>query len=133
LSGLVQAQANLLINATLAGTAAQATTGIKTRLMSVAGSTTAAGTELTGTGYTTLGTVTTWNSAASAASSNITVLTWTNGSGSSWTIAATELWDQAGTPVRWWEGAFTGGSITVSTANVFSIAAGALIPSIAST
>lgn len=133
MSGLVQAQSNLLINASLAGTAAQATTGIKTRLTSTAPTTTAAGTELTGTGYTTGGTVTTWNSASGGSSSNVTALSWTNGSGSSWSVAGVELWDEAGTPLRWWEGAVTGGTITVANTNVIAFAAGSIVPSISST
>lgn len=131
MSGLVQQQANLLINASLAGTAAQATTGIKTRLDSTVPTTTSPGTQLTGTGYS--DTVTTWNPASAGASSNITALSWTNGSGSSWSVAGVELLDEAGTPLHWWEGAVTGGTITVFNTNTIAFAAGSIVPSISST
>lgn len=127
MAAIVQAQANLIINATLAGTAAGATSSIKVRLTTSAPSATAAGTELSGgSGYTTGGTTTAWTSASSGSASNTTALTWTNSSGSTWSIVGLELWDTAGTPVRWWFGSWTGQPISIANGNTFAVAAGAI-------
>lgn len=131
IAAIVQAQADTLLAAILAQTTTGATTGIKTRLTTSAPSATAAGTELTGgSGYTTGGTVTTWNAPSTGSTTNITVLTWTNSSGSSWSIVGLELWDEAGTPLRWMFGTWTGEPIVIANGNTFQVAAGAITASL---
>lgn len=106
------------------------------RLTTTAPTATAAGTELTGTGYTAGGTSLSGNtfSAASAGATTgpgTSALQWTNGSGGSWSIVGVEIWDSAGSPLRWWFGTFTGQPITVPDGAVFQIAVGALSVSLA--
>lgn len=129
---IVQAQCNLILNTTL-GTSAPTlfTTPAKVRLTTTAPTGTAAGTELTGTGYTTGGTSLAGNtfgaaSAGSASGPGTTALSWTNGSGGTWSIVGVEIWDSAGTPLRWWYGSFTGQPISVANGNTFQIAVNAL-------
>ena len=113
-----------MLNAILRQTATSSTTGIKTRLGVNNPTATVNMTELTGTGYTAGGTVMTFAAASSQASSNTSTASWTNGSGSTWTINGIELWDQAGSPVRWLFGSWTGAPISVANGNSFSVAAG---------
>lgn len=103
-------------------------TGVKVRLTTTVPTATSNGTQLSGAGYTAGGTVATWNAASSGpqVATNITVLSWTNSSGSSWSIAGLEIWDQAGTPVRKLFGSWTGQPITVANGNTFAVAAGAI-------
>jgi hypothetical protein len=127
MAAVVVAQANTVLAAMLAQGSAAATTGISTRLTTTAPTGTAAGTELTGgSGYTTGGTTTTWNAPSGGSTTNITVLTWTNSSGGSWSIVGIELWDQAGTPLRWLYGTWTGQPISIANGNTFQVAAGAI-------
>jgi hypothetical protein len=127
MGAIVTAQANFLLNASLVQTpATAATTGIKMRLGSTIGTATSAMTELTGTGYTSGGTACAFGAASSGSSANTGAPSWTNGSGSSWTIEGIELWDQAGTPLRWWYGSWTGQPITVANGNTFAVAASAV-------
>ena len=100
-------------------------TGIKTRLDSTAPTASASGTEITsGGGYTTGGTVTTWNAASGGATTNITSLTWVNSSGGAWTLVGIELNDFSAN--RFLYGTWTGQPITVSNGNTFAVAAGAI-------
>lgn len=128
MAAIVQAQANKLLDATLGTAALTAFSGAaKIRLTTTAPTATAAGTELTGTGYTTGGSTITFSSAASGSTSNSgSALTWTNGSGGSWSIVGLEIWDSAGTPIRWWFGTFTGQPISVPNAAIFQISTGAI-------
>jgi hypothetical protein len=131
MSAIVQAQANKLLDASLGTASLTAFSGApKVRLTTTAPTNTAAGTELTGTGYTAGGTATAFNAAASGQATGPTVasgaLTWTNGSGSGWSIVGVEVWDQAGTPLRWWFGNFNGQPISVANGNTFRIDTGAL-------
>ena len=126
MGAIVTAQANLIINATLAGTAAQATTGIKMRLGSTIGTGSSAMTEILGTGYTAGGTLTAWNAASSGSATNSGTPSWTNGSGGSWSVEGIENWDEAGTPLRWWYGSWTGQPISVAIGNTFAVAAAAV-------
>lgn len=126
MGAIVTLQCNLILNATLAGTAAQATTGIKMRLGSTTGTATAAMTESSWTGYTAGGTVVAWNAASGGSATNSGAPSWTNSSGSSQTINGIELWDQAGTPLRWWYGSWTGAPITLANGNTFAVAAAAV-------
>lgn len=104
---------------------ALAASPMKVRLNSTLSTAAAAGTELTGTGYTAGGTAVPAASTASTAGSAVTLpagsaLSWTNGSGSSWSIASLDLTDSAG--VRAWFGPFTGQPISVPNGAIFQIA-----------
>jgi hypothetical protein len=106
------------------GTALSAS-AMKVRLNSGTSSASAAGTELTGTGYTAGGTALGTASTASSAGSAVTLpagsaLSWTNTSGGSWSIQSMDLTDNAG--VRCWFGNFTGAPISVANGNTFQIA-----------
>lgn len=109
-------------------TALSASGGMKLRLTSTASSASAAGTTLTGTGYADY--VMTTSSTASSAGSAVTLpavsggTSWTNGSGSSWTVYSVEIQDNANT--RAWFGNFTGAPITVANGNTFAVAQGAI-------
>ena len=132
-AAIVTLQANLIINATLAGTACQATTGIKMRVGSNAPTASVAMTELTGTGYTAGGTVVAWNAASGGSATNSGTPSWTNGSGSAWSIVGIELWDEAGSPLRWWFGTWTGAvptPIPIGVSDAFAVSAGAVVPSL---
>lgn len=102
---------------------------MKLKLTTTASSAAASGTELTGTGYTAGGTALTAASTASTAGSSVTLpagaaVSWTNGSGGSWSIVSLELTDSAG--VRVWFGNFAGQPIPVPNGNIFQIAVGAI-------
>jgi hypothetical protein len=104
---------------------ALSSSAMKVRLNSTASTASAAGTELTGTGYTAGGTALSSASTASSSGSSVTLpagsaLSWTNGSGGSWSIVSMDLTDNAG--VRTWFGNFTGQPITVANGNTFQIA-----------
>jgi hypothetical protein len=103
---------------------ALSTSAMKVRLNSAASTAAAAGTELTGTGYTTGGQALSTQSSASSGGSGVTLpatsaLEWTNGSASSWSIVSFDLTDNAG--VRLWHGSFTGQPVVVAVGNTFSI------------
>lgn len=136
MAAIVQAQANKLIDASLGTASLTAFSGApKVRLTTTAPTATSAGTELTGTGYTAGGTATVFASAASGSATGPTsgsgAISWTNGSGSSWSIVGLEIWDQAGTPIRWWFGTFTGQPISVANGNTFQIAVNGITISLA--
>jgi hypothetical protein len=100
-------------------------TAMKVRLNSTASTASAAGTELTGTGYTAGGTAVPAASSASSAGSSVTLpassaLSWTNGSGGAWSIVSMDLTSSAGT--RTWFGNFNGQPISVANGNTFQIA-----------
>jgi len=102
---------------------------MKVRLNSTLSTASAAGTELTGTGYTAGGTAVPAASAASSGGSAVTLpatsaLSWTNGSGGNWTIASMDLTDSTG--MRTWFGPFTGQPITVANGNIFQLAVAAV-------
>lgn len=106
---------------------ALSTSAMKVRLNSTASTASAAGTELTGTGYTAGGTALSSASTASSAGSAVTLpagsaLSWTNTSGGAWSIVSMDLTDNAG--VRVWFGNFTGQPISVANGNTFQIAIG---------
>lgn len=105
--------------------AALSAVAMKVRLNSTLSTPSAAGTEITGTGYTTGGTALGTASTASTAGSNVTLpagtaLSWTNGSGGAWSIASCDLTDSTG--VRTFYGPFTGQPIAVANGNTFQIA-----------
>ena len=103
---------------------------MKMRLNSTLSTAAAAGTELTGSGYTAGGAAITTASAASAAGSAVTLpnmsggLSWTNGSGAAWSVASLDITDGAGT--RAWFGPFTGQPISVANGNTFAVAQNAV-------
>lgn len=125
---IVQAQANRLIDASLGTTPLTAFSGAaKVRLTTTAPTATAAGTELTGTGYTAGGQTITFAAAASGTTSNTgAAIQWTNSSGGTWSIVGIEIWDSAGTPLRWWFGQFTGQPISVPNSAIVSIGTSAI-------
>ena len=108
---------------------AYAGSGMKVRLNSTASTASAAGTELTGTGYTAGGTSLANAVTASSGGTGITLpataaLSWTNGSGGAWSIVSFDLTDSAG--ARSWFGIFNGQPITVANGNTFTIAVGGI-------
>ena len=125
-----QTQAGAILNAVLRQSSTASTTGVKLRLGTSAPTATATMTELSSTGYTTGGTVMTFNAASAAATSNSSTASWTNGSGGNWSLVGLEIWDQAGTPIRWLFGSWTGQPITVANTNVFAIAAAGVAASL---
>lgn len=110
------------------------TTGFRIRLDSTAATASAAGTELTGSGYVAGGQNTTapFASTATTASPSVVtiphtaVLTWTNGSGGAWSIVSLDLNDGAGTPVRTMFGNWNGQPISIAIGNTFQVALDAI-------
>jgi hypothetical protein len=101
---------------------------MKVRLNSTSSTATTPGTELpNGGGYVTGGQAFTESQSAIASPANlislpaVTALSWTNSSGSPWTIQSMDLTDSTGT--RAWWGDFTGAPVTVNIGNIFQIAA----------
>lgn len=98
------------------------------RLMGTMGSNTSGsnGTELSMTGYTAGGSACVFSAASagqvSGPSSGNGAISWTNSSGGNATIAGVEVWDTAATPLRWYQGAWTGGSITLNNGNQLTVA-----------
>lgn len=122
--------ASALLNAILRQTSTASTTGINVRLGSSTPS--ASGTQTSipsGSGYVTAGSACVFAAASSGTAANTSTLSWTN-SGSTWTINGIELWDQAGGPVRWMFGTWTGAPLSVSTGNTFQVSAGGIVASL---
>lgn len=119
-----QTDAGRVINAELRATNYTAATTVSTRLGTSAPTATGNMTELGGgTGYTTGGTVMTFNAPAAAATANASTATWTNGSGGTWSIVGLEIWGNEGTPLRHLFGSWTGQPISVANGNTFQISA----------
>jgi len=142
MSGVSDALATKVLNASTPtgtsgapGTWAAYTGGaMKVRLNSAAGTAATAGTELTGTGYTAGGTAVPAASTASSSGSSVSLpassaLTWTNGSGSDWSIDGFDLTTSDG--VRTWFGSFTGAPITIADGNSFELAVGGIVVDLA--
>jgi len=94
---------------TSGGSAFSMTPPLYLRLMTAQGSNTSNGTELSGTGYTaggsTLGSSAFGTPSAGVQTNNNSV-SWSVGS--SWsTVTSIEIWDSAGTKLRWLQGALT--------------------------
>lgn len=143
MAAIAQGIVSQILNATLpTGTAgapgtwtALNTGAMKVRLNSTSSTAAAYGTQITGTGYTAGGTAVPGASTASSSGSAVTLphtgaLTWTNSSGSAWTIQSLDITDAAATPVRCWFGDFNGAPITVANGNTFQIAADAVTVSL---
>jgi len=137
MAAIDQTMVSNILNATLptgttgkpsAFTALSSAGGMKVRLTSTDSTASAAGTTLTGTGYS--DTVLTTSSTASSAGSAVTLpgvsggISWTNASGGNWVIHSIEVQDNANT--RAWFGNFTGDPITVANGNTFAIAQNAV-------
>ena len=131
MAAIDQAMVSKILNATTSATAfTTLTTGFKVRLDSGTDTSAAAGTELTGTGYTTGGQTSTapFCSTSSAGSAvtlpHTAILTWTNGSGGAWSIQSLSLTDGAG--VRTWFGNWNGAPVAVANGNTFQVALDAI-------
>lgn len=126
MGALDQTKSNNVLDA-LVGTAAfTSVPGVHVRLMTANGSATANGTELSGTGYTAGGTAVTFAAAsAGSAASNVTV-SWTNGSGGSWSLTGVEVWTTDATPKRIAWGALSTNPTTVPNGATFQISSGNL-------
>jgi hypothetical protein len=137
MAGIPNSQISILLNSTTpTGTSgapgtytALAASAMKVRLNSTASTASAAGTELTGTGYTAGGTAVPAASTASSGGSAVTLpassaLSWTNGSGGTWSIVSFDLTDSTGG--RAWFGNFNGQPISVANGNTFQIAVGGI-------
>lgn len=125
-----------ILNATLpcgtsgapASFTAFAASAMKLRLTSTASSESAAGTTLSGTGYSDYSMTT--SSTASSAGSSVTLpavsggTSWTNGSGGAWTINSAEI--QSSANVRGFFGQWNGAPISVANGNVFAVAQNAV-------
>jgi hypothetical protein len=132
-----QTKSSLMLNALLpVGTSgapgtqltALAGSAMKLKLTSTASSGSASGTEISGTGYTSNGTAFSGTATTSTGGADVlipfAIISWTNGSGSSWNIVSLEITDS--TPTRVWYGAWTGQPIGVANGNTFSVAVGAI-------
>jgi hypothetical protein len=133
MAALDQGMVSKIINATapvgaagIPGTwTALSASAMKVRLASAASSASAAGTEITGSGYTAGGQALSTQSTASSAGSTVTlpatsVLSWTNASGGNWSIVSFDVTDNAG--VRTWFGNFNGQPVVIANGNTFQIA-----------
>lgn len=123
-----QTDAGRVLNAEVHATNYTAATTVSTRLGTNAPTATANMTELGGgTGYTTGGTVMTFNAASAAATSNSSSASWTNGSGGTWSLVGVEIWgNEGGGALRHLWGTWTGQPISVANTNSFQIAAAGL-------
>lgn len=128
MTALVTTQAAALLKASLGVATLTAFSGsAKIRLTTNAPSAATAGTELSGSGYTAGGTAVSFNTTSTNSTTGPTsTISWTNSSGSTWSIVGIEIWDSAGTPVRWWYGTWNGQPISVANGNTFSVASGAI-------
>lgn len=128
MTALTTTQAAALLKASLGVASLTAFSGsAHIRLTTTTPSAGSAGTELTGAGYTAGGTAVSFNTTSTNSTTGPTsTISWTNSSGSSWSIVGIEIWDAAGTPVRWWYGTWNGQPITVANGNTFTVSAGAV-------
>ncbi len=134
--GKANALISNVLNATLptatggkptAWTAYSTSAAMLMRLNSTLSTASAAGTELSGTGYTTGGTAlgaSTASSSGSAVTLPAATTSWTNGSGGAWSIASTDITDSAN--ARAWWGPWNGQPISVAIGNTFQVAANAV-------
>lgn len=103
-------------------------TGLRLRLMTANGSNTANGTEATAgncPGYTAGGVAITFGASASGVSTSSNSPSWT-ASGSWVTITGCEIWDIAGTPLRWFQGALSANITGVGNGDTVQFATGAV-------
>ena len=103
-------------------------TALHLRLMTAQGSNTANGTEATSgncPGYTAGGVAITFGANASGVSTSSSTPSWT-ASGSWSTIPACEIWDTAGSALRWFQGALSASISGVSNGDTVQFASGAV-------
>lgn len=139
-SNIDAAMISKILNATLptsVGTAGAPTaftalgaTAMLLRLDSGTSTASSAGTQIaSGGGYVTGGTAFGTSSAVSSAGSAVTMptttaISWTNSSGSAWSIVSLDITDSAG--LRTWWGLWNGQPIGVAIGNTFQVATGAI-------
>ncbi|MFF9279534.1 phage tail fiber protein [Streptomyces griseosporeus] len=92
---------------------------LKVALVTANGSDSAPGTEVSGGSYARLNVA--FAAASGGATSNLADLVWTGMPAA--TVVGIEIWDSAGTPVRWWWGPLTA-SKTLASGDEFKLAAG---------
>lgn len=92
---------------------------LKIALVTVSGSDSTAGTEVTGGSYTRQAAA--FSAAASGATANTADILYTGMPAC--TVVGLEIWDSAGTPVRWWHAPLTA-SKTLAAGDEFKLAAG---------
>ena len=103
-------------------------TGLKLRLLTANGSNTGNGTEATSgncPGYTATGVTITFGASASGVSASSDTPSWT-ASGSWTTVTGCEVWDIAGTPLRWLQGALSASITGVGSGDTVQFATGAV-------
>lgn len=101
------------------------------RLMTAQGSNTSNGTEATSgncPGYTAGGVTITFGAASSGVCTSTDAPSWT-ATGSWTTITSCEVWDTAGTPLRWLQGALSASITGVSNGDTVQFATGAVTAS----
>ncbi len=133
MTNIVTTSANYLLNVSL-GTVTWTGTNAPVppmflHLTSNAPTSASPGTQISGTGYSAASIL--FNGASAGATTGPTVaqgaISWTNGSGSTWTVTGAEIWDSAGSPVRWWWGLWNSGvAIPVAASSTFQVNAGAV-------
>lgn len=103
-------------------------TALHLRLLTSQGSNTSNGTEATSSncpGYTAGGVVITFGANSSGVSTSTNTPSWT-ATGSWSTITSVEIWDTAGTPLRWMQGALTANITGVANGDTVQFATGAV-------
>lgn len=103
-------------------------TGLKIRLMTAQGSNTGNGTEATSgncPGYTAGGVTITFGAQSAGVSTSSDAPSWT-ASGSWTTITSCEIWDIAGTPLRWLQGVLSASITGVSNGDTVQFATSAV-------
>jgi hypothetical protein len=129
MTALTTAAAANLLQASLGVATLTAFSGsAKLRLTTTAPTAGSAGTELAGGGgYTTGGTAVTFSSTSTNSTTGpAATVTFTNSSGSTWTIVGAEIWDSAGSPVRWWYTSWNGQPLSIINGNSFTVSTAAL-------
>lgn len=105
----------------VANSATAPTAPMKLALVTAAGSDSAAGTEVTGGSYARQ--TITFGAFSSGSTSNSSTISFT--SMPACTVVGVEIWDSAGTPVRWWYGPLSANK-TVNSGDTFQVASGSL-------
>lgn len=134
-SGMVSVRLQNILGATLLATASfvAPTSPLMLQLDSAVGSETAGGTQISGGSYTatSLGSSTPFGATMSyatgvASGSNANAVSFTNMPAV--TVTSIEIWDSAGTPLRWWWGTLTT-SETTNAGDTLTFAVGSIVPS----
>lgn len=124
-----QARVASIMNAILnGGSAPTYPTGLKLKLLTAQGSNSSNGTEATSgncPGYTAGGVTITFGAQSSGISSSSDTPTWT-ATGSWTTITSCEVWDIAGTPLRWLQGALSASITGVANGDTVQFASAAV-------